>query len=553
MVFITMKNDFQNFSSDQDWRLPIPRHHMIAICAILTVSLLTAVFLPAPNKLNISEQGTWTTGNLPDTQLSAESIIYSDDALATESIDSDPIPDELLLGNDEVPLSEQKQFEQEAQNSVDWYVQTVEKGDNINDIFKTLNIPYETLQALMNTQYGKNLADIHPGDKLYFLLSDKYEVYALIKPYNKTEQIRFDKDKATNNYFSVKENLNAHLGVTNGENTEVATISPVPSVDTPNAPAKAQESTVKANETIAKNKEKTQAKNKEQIAAEKKAQKEKLLAEAEKMKQESTPKINVRKKLEIIKVGKDENFITAVTKTGMTKAEAYDLMKSLRGRFDARRIHPGDEIRVLFSGVHDKRVVNAIYLSTKKQGKISIYRNPKDKKFYDESGIYSHNNGAKFRRYPIASPIRITSNFNPTRRHPITGKVRPHNGTDFGVRVGTPVFAPADGIVVKAQYLGAAGKYILIKHHGAYSTVYMHLSKILVKPGDKVKQNQRIALSGNTGASTGPHLHYEVRINNRPVNAMKVNLPNSGSSAKVTNNKEFATLVKKYKKELQIK
>ena len=113
MVFITMKNDFQNFSSDQDWRLPIPRHHMIAICAILTVSLLTAVFLPAPNKLNISEQGTWTTGNLPDTQLSAESIIYSDDALATESIDSDPIPDELLLGNDEVPLSEQKQFEQE--------------------------------------------------------------------------------------------------------------------------------------------------------------------------------------------------------------------------------------------------------------------------------------------------------------------------------------------------------------------------------------------------------------------------------------------------------
>lgn len=129
---------------------------------------------------------------------------------------------------------------------------------------------------------------------------------------------------------------------------------------------------------------------------------------------------------------------------------------------------------------------------------------------------------------------RITSHFNPRRVHPITRRVSPHKGVDYGLPIGTPIIAPSDGVVEHVAFqAGGAGRYIKLKH-GHISTVYMHLSRTLVKPGQTVKKGQRIALSGNTGASTGPHLHYEFHINGRPVNPMTVKLPgaNSGMSSK---------------------
>ena len=147
--------------------------------------------------------------------------------------------------------------------------------------------------------------------------------------------------------------------------------------------------------------------------------------------------------------------------------------------------------------------------------------------------------------------MRISSSFNPNRRHPVTGKVRPHNGTDFAVRVGTPVISPADGVVTKAAYSRSAGYYIVIRHRGSYSTVYMHLSKLGVKAGQRVKIGQTIARSGNTGLSTGPHLHYELRRNGKPVNAMRINLPkNVDSAVEKKQRQRFANNVQLYKKEL---
>ncbi|STI75442.1 putative peptidoglycan-binding peptidase [Escherichia coli] len=85
---------------------------------------------------------------------------------------------------------------------------------------------------------------------------------------------------------------------------------------------------------------------------------------------------------------------------------------------------------------------------------------------------------------------------------------------------GTPVLSVGDGEVVVAKRSGAAGYYVAIRHGRSYTTRYMHLRKILVKPGQKVKRGDRIALSGNTGRSTGPHLHYEVWINQQAVNPL---------------------------------
>lgn len=115
----------------------------------------------------------------------------------------------------------------------------------------------------------------------------------------------------------------------------------------------------------------------------------------------------------------------------------------------------------------------------------------------------------------------------PKRNHnmPLTGRVAPHRGVDFAMPQGTPVLSVGDGEVVVAKRSGAAGYYVAIRHGRSYTTRYMHLRKILVKPGQKVKRGDRIALSGNTGRSTGPHLHYEVWINQQAVNPLTAKLP----------------------------
>ncbi|MDG2914185.1 murein DD-endopeptidase MepM, partial [Vibrio parahaemolyticus] len=130
-----------------------------------------------------------------------------------------------------------------------------------------------------------------------------------------------------------------------------------------------------------------------------------------------------------------------------------------------------------------------------------------------------------FLRFPTAKQFRISSNFNPRRTNPVTGRVAPHRGVDFAMPQGTPVLSVGDGEVVVAKRSGAAGYYVAIRHGRSYTTRYMHLRKILVKPGQKVKRGDRIALSGNTGRSTGPHLHNEVGINKQAVNPLTAKLP----------------------------
>ena len=93
------------------------------------------------------------------------------------------------------------------------------------------------------------------------------------------------------------------------------------------------------------------------------------------------------------------------------------------------------------------------------------------------------------------------------------------------MRTGTPVYAPGDGVVKRVVRHKYAGLYVEIQHSYKYRTRYLHLSKSLVRKGQRVKRGQKIALSGNTGASTGAHLHYEFHINKKPINAMGNKVP----------------------------
>lgn len=145
--------------------------------------------------------------------------------------------------------------------------------------------------------------------------------------------------------------------------------------------------------------------------------------------------------------------------------------------------------------------------------------------------------GKSLRRAFLKAPLsyrRISSGFSRSRFHPILRIYRPSHGVDFAAPAGTPVSAVGDGTVNFAGYKGGYGNIAIIRHPNGWKTYYAHLSRFGkgVRKAVKVKQGQIIGYVGSTGLSTGPHLHYEVRINNKPVNPLTVKLPRGDSIPK---------------------
>ncbi|PLX81820.1 MAG: peptidase M23 [Desulfuromonas sp.] len=123
---------------------------------------------------------------------------------------------------------------------------------------------------------------------------------------------------------------------------------------------------------------------------------------------------------------------------------------------------------------------------------------------------------------PVGWPVKgwMTSSFG-MRRSPFTGKRKMHEGLDIAARTGTPIYATADGIVSQAGTRSGYGKLVVVEHGYGYKTYYGHNSKIFVQVGQRLKRGDKIAAVGNTGRSTGPHLHYEVHLNGVPLNPKK--------------------------------
>ncbi|EFK95419.1 peptidase, M23/M37 family [sediment metagenome] len=123
--------------------------------------------------------------------------------------------------------------------------------------------------------------------------------------------------------------------------------------------------------------------------------------------------------------------------------------------------------------------------------------------------------------YPMRN-TRITSPFSNGRYHPVLHIYRPHFGTDFGAKRGTPVMSVEDGVVIFVGSEGGYGKTVKVKHSGGYMSLYAHLDGFRVNVGDNVSKGEVIAYSGNTGTSSGPHLHLGIYLNNSPIDPMSV-------------------------------
>lgn len=198
-----------------------------------------------------------------------------------------------------------------------------------------------------------------------------------------------------------------------------------------------------------------------------------------------------------------------------------------------REVGPGSSFELMYDRVSDTkgavvREGEPIFarLTTLTGRTLSLYR------FQAQGATQAEwftSQGQSARRFLMRTPVNgahLTSGFG-YRRHPVLGYTKIHTGVDFGARIGTPTMAAGDGVVTRVGVMGGYGNVVDVEHGNGWSTRYAHLSRFAsgLKPGDRVRQGDIIAFTGNTGRSTGPHLHYEVRRNGSPVNPMSANVP----------------------------
>ena len=204
----------------------------------------------------------------------------------------------------------------------------------------------------------------------------------------------------------------------------------------------------------------------------------------------------------------------------------------------SRQLRKGDEYCVIYDQTYFKgnpangpRII-AAYLR-QKNDLIQAFRYTRE----DGHTIYFDQNGLNMQGHFLRSPIkyaRVTSVFSDNRFHPVLKKRRKHMGVDYGARTGTPVRATAHGFVVKRSSDTGYGKMILLRHGSSYETLYAHMSKFAnsTVPGNRIKQGQIIGYVGQTGLSTGSHLHYEFRVNGVHRDPLNYDMPMGESIAK---------------------
>jgi murein DD-endopeptidase MepM/ murein hydrolase activator NlpD len=230
----------------------------------------------------------------------------------------------------------------------------------------------------------------------------------------------------------------------------------------------------------------------------------------------------------------DSSLFEAVAKAGAHDQTAMSLAEIFGWDIDfVLDIQPGDSFTVTYDEisqdgqyVKDGPILAALFVNQGHEYRAVRYVDPTGAAhYYTPEGLSMYR---AFLRTPVEF-TRISSRFNPNRRHPILNTIRAHKGVDYAAPIGTPVRAAGDGRIAFAGQRGGYGNVIEIAHTRGIVTVYGHLSRFAngIRTGSRVTQGSIVAYVGMSGLATGPHLHYEYRVNGVHKNPQTVNLPSA--------------------------
>lgn len=242
---------------------------------------------------------------------------------------------------------------------------------------------------------------------------------------------------------------------------------------------------------------------------------------------------------EIVPVAKSaqirHSLFGATDAAGIPDGVATQLAEIFGGEIDFHRdLRKGDRLSVIYESISSQgrtlrsgRILAAKFVNNGKTHQAFWFANPNAG---ESGGAYYSVEGKSLRRAFLRSPLefsRITSGFTAARFHPVLQQWRAHKGTDYGAPIGTRVKATSDGVVEIASVQSGYGNVIILRHQGRYSTLYGHLSGFApgVRTGSRVSQGDVIGFVGMTGMTSGPHLHYEFRVDNVQKDPQTVALP----------------------------
>jgi len=229
----------------------------------------------------------------------------------------------------------------------------------------------------------------------------------------------------------------------------------------------------------------------------------------------------------------ESSLWNSLVENKMSPALVMELSSIYAWTIDFFRIQKGDYFKVVYEEKYVEGEfigIGRVYASLFNHANEDFYA------FYFEEeenyGDYFDDEGAALRKAFLRAPLnysRISSSFSKRRKHPVTGRIKAHLGTDYAAPTGTPILSTANGTVTEARYKRNNGNYVKVRHNSTYSTQYLHMSKIKsgIRPGVYVKQGEVIGYVGSTGLATGPHVCYRFWKNGRQVDPYKQKLPPS--------------------------
>jgi murein DD-endopeptidase MepM/ murein hydrolase activator NlpD len=227
----------------------------------------------------------------------------------------------------------------------------------------------------------------------------------------------------------------------------------------------------------------------------------------------------------------DSSLFGAASQAGMSNAMVLKLAEVFKFDIDfVQDLRVGDNFTVVYDDVYsdgaflrEGDIVAAEFVNQGKRYTAYRFKNTDGKvSYFSEEGRPLT---GSFLRIPVDF-TRISSQFSAGRMHPILGKMRAHKGVDYAAPTGTPIHAAGDGVVKFRGWMNGYGNFVVIQHNATISTAYGHMSKFAnLRVGQRVSQGSTIGFVGMTGLATGPHLHYEFRVNNQQRDPQTVTLP----------------------------